>query len=154
MLKPVACSMFLASVVLADGLMPGSAAHAENVRPSEIIVNVGDFRSHKGALGCLLYHAPAGFPDRTDGAVERFVKVTTEVGQCSFENLAAGTYAVLVMHDENGNRKLDKNWLGAPKEGYGASNNHTHTFSSPTWKESKVIVASGKDVVLSIRLRY
>ena len=40
-----------------------------------------------------------------------------------FPGLPAGTYAVKVVHDENGNGRLDTDWLGIPVEGYGLSNN-------------------------------
>ena len=42
---------------------------------------------------------------------------------CQFNDIPPGTYAIAVFHDENANGKLDKNFLGIPCEGYGASNN-------------------------------
>ena len=39
--------------------------------------------------------------------------------RCDFEDIPAGTYAIAAIHDENRNGKLDMNWLGVPKEGYG-----------------------------------
>lgn len=38
------------------------------------------------------------------------------------ENLKAGKYAFRYFHDENKNEKMDVNWIGMPKEGYGFSN--------------------------------
>jgi uncharacterized protein (DUF2141 family) len=58
------------------------------------------------------------------------------------------------MHDENDNRKLDRNLFGVPTEGYGVSNNHTYALSSPKWDESTFVVESGKSVGLGIALRY
>ena len=74
--------------------------------------------------------------------------------QCSFENVAPGTYAISVMHDENGNGKLDKSFIGIPTEGYGVSNNHTHAMSAPTWDESKFTVARGARLDMAISLKY
>jgi len=82
------------------------------------------------------------------------VPITAGTTQCSFENVSAGTYAISVMHDENDNQKLDKNFFGVPTEGYGVSNNHTHAMSSPTWEESKFTVEGGKNLGLGIGLRY
>jgi len=42
---------------------------------------------------------------------------------CEFPGVAAGTYAVSAFHDENSNGKLDRNFMGIPREGVGASNN-------------------------------
>ncbi len=38
-----------------------------------------------------------------------------------FKDLKAGTYAVSVFQDINGNKVIDKNFLGIPKEPYGFS---------------------------------
>jgi uncharacterized protein (DUF2141 family) len=54
-----------------------------------------------------------------------------------FSDLAPGKYAVSVMHDENGNGKLDSNILGIPKEGYGFSNN-PRVMRKPTFDEASI----------------
>lgn len=40
-----------------------------------------------------------------------------------FKNVPRGTYAIMVMHDENNNNDMDVNTLGLPKEQYGSSRN-------------------------------
>lgn len=50
-----------------------------------------------------------------------------------FENLIPGKYAFKFFHDENKNDKLDTNWLGIPREGFGFSNNPTMTFGPPSF---------------------
>jgi uncharacterized protein (DUF2141 family) len=73
---------------------------------------------------------------------------------CAFANLRPGTYAVAVVHDENGNGRLDRNLLGVPSEGYGVSNNRTYSLSSPKWDESKFTVTANEPAVLRVSLRY
>jgi len=50
--------------------------------------------------------------------------------QVAFTDLHDGVYAVSVFHDENENQKLDKDFVGIPKEGYGASNNPKKRWSA------------------------
>jgi len=50
------------------------------------------------------------------------IKVRHTEARCDFEDIPPGTYALVVIHDENMNGKLDTNWVGIPKEGYGFSN--------------------------------
>jgi uncharacterized protein (DUF2141 family) len=57
--------------------------------------------------------------------------------QVTFKDLPQGTFAVSVLHDENGNGKMDKNFVGMPKEGYGASNNPKKKKRAPTFDEAK-----------------
>jgi uncharacterized protein (DUF2141 family) len=49
------------------------------------------------------------------------------------ENLKPGKYAFKFFHDENQNNKLDGNWLGIPKEGFGFSNDPAMTFGPPAF---------------------
>ncbi len=51
-----------------------------------------------------------------------------------------GNYGIAVLHDENKNGKMDKNFVGIPQEPYGFSNNVRVTFGPPTWEKSKFVV--------------
>jgi uncharacterized protein (DUF2141 family) len=53
-----------------------------------------------------------------------------------FENLKPGMYAFQFIHDENSNEKLDTNWLGIPKEGFGYSNNPSLITGPPSIKKT------------------
>jgi uncharacterized protein (DUF2141 family) len=52
------------------------------------------------------------------------------------ENLKQGKYAFRFFHDENMNEKLDVNWLGIPKEGFGFSNNPSMSFGPPSFDKT------------------
>ncbi len=52
------------------------------------------------------------------------------------ENLKPGRYAFKFFHDENKNEKLDVNWLGIPKEGFGFSNNPIMIFGPPSFDKT------------------
>lgn len=118
-----------------------------------LTAEVATFRNQRGALGCRLYATGAGFPEKGPFVAEQRVDVRGRTASCVFRDLPAGRYAVSVMHDENGNRKLDTNFLGVPTEGYGVSNNKTYALSAPKWEESTFAVGK-EDVTLRIALRY
>ncbi len=69
-----------------------------------------------------------------------------------FEEVPPGRYGVVVLHDENENRRLDKSFFGVPKEGWGMSNNPKPRFSAPRFEAAAV--ALGCDDRVEIRLRY
>lgn len=76
-----------------------------------------------------------------DGAGARF----------EFKDLPPGDYAVMVMHDENGNGKLDTNMIGMPVEGYGFSNN-PRVMRKPTFDEARfALPAAGTKIGVSLR---
>jgi uncharacterized protein (DUF2141 family) len=130
--------------------------HAHAGGSSTIVLEVSTFRNLKGFLGCQLYATADSFPDKwqTQVNLRKHVPVTAATTSCTFADLAPGTYAAAVIHDENGNGTLDKNFLGIPTEAYGISNNHTHALSKPTWDESKFTVNADTTVTSKISLRY
>jgi uncharacterized protein (DUF2141 family) len=145
--------VFLATIT---ALGAASAQEARAGGTSTIVLEVSTFRNLKGFLGCQLYATPESFPDKWQSQVNlrKHVPVTGPTTSCTFSDLAPGTYAAAVIHDENGNGTLDKNFLGIPTEAYGISNNHTHALSRPTWAESKFYVSADSTVTSKISLRY
>jgi uncharacterized protein (DUF2141 family) len=117
----------------------------------KLTVRVSPFRSAKGSLVCRLFTGPDGFPAKGYKRVES-VPVAAKSAECAFGDLPPGTYAVAVFHDENGNGKLDTNFLGLPAEGVGTSNNRRPLVGPPTWEGSKFELRD--DSVIDIVLRY
>lgn len=144
-------TFWLAMMALAA--CPGpSLADAE--KGSRIVVTVSTFRNNLGILGCRLFSSAEGFPEKPPWIAQQRVHVRGPRQTCRFENVSPGVYALAVIHDENENDKLDKNWVGIPKEGYGVSNNHTHALKAPAWEDSQFEVMNEKETLLSIKLRY
>lgn len=139
---------------LAIGLVFAASLGAAVVaapRPA-ITVRVAKFRSAKGALRCRLYSRPDGFPGKPPFDAEQSVLVNGTTASCVFAGVAPGTYAVALFHDENGDGKLDTNFLGLPREGVGVSNNKFRSFGPPTWEDAKFALRG--DLVLDVTLRY
>jgi uncharacterized protein (DUF2141 family) len=69
-----------------------------------------------------------------------------------FANVPAGHWAVMVYHDENNNKRLERNALGIPTEGNGLSRNAKGRFGPPKFEDAAIDVHSppiGVDVTLS-----
>lgn len=67
-------------------------------------------------------------------------------------NVLRGAYVIMVYHDKNGNGKLDKSFVGRPKESYGFSNNKFGAFGSkPKFKDAVVMLEEGKSIEISLR---
>lgn len=67
----------------------------------------------------------------------------------TFENVLPGEYAIMALHDENGNQRMDFQDNGMPKESYGMSNN-VMSFGPPQYGDAKFKVED-KDLELNIR---
>ena len=64
-----------------------------------------------------------------------------------------GRYAVVVYHDENGNHKFDRNWVGLPTEGFGVSNNPTLFLAPPSFEEAAFEV-DGEIIHVDVEVKY
>ncbi len=67
----------------------------------------------------------------------------------TFENVLPGEYAIMALHDENGNERMDYRENGMPLESYGMSNN-VMSFGPPQYDDAKFKVI-GEDLELNIR---
>ena len=153
---------FLTTAVLSVGLFLTIAAElsspleAQTTGTATLTVRVTGARNAKGKIRVALFHDGKGFPNdasqavRTQGAD---IDPQTLSAQVAFADLPAGVYAVSVFHDENMNEKLDKNFMGVPKEGYGASNNPKKKMGPPNFDETKFQLR-GADQSVEIKLMY
>lgn len=116
-------------------------------------IHVTGFRNEKGRAGGTVFATPRGWPEDTTKAVVHggFPIKNGEVTE-TFQ-IPAGTYAIAVIHDENGNHKLDRNLLGIPKEGFGFANNPRVLMSAPSFRTASTRV-SCPETRLDIRLIY
>lgn len=67
----------------------------------------------------------------------------------TFKNVTPGTYAISILHDENGNMNMDFEDNGMPKESYGMSGNNT-AMGPPSFTDAKFEVTS-EDLEFKIR---
>ncbi|MEQ8311803.1 MAG: DUF2141 domain-containing protein [Sphingopyxis sp.] len=125
---------------------------ANALPPPTVEVSVTGLRSAKGQLLVCLTTKATAFPDcsKDKGSVRMAVKAA-DAGDFAIHAPAAGTYAIAVVHDENGNNKMDKA-IFLPKEGFGFSRNPTITVGPPSFKSASFAVVG--DVRQSIRMKY
>jgi uncharacterized protein (DUF2141 family) len=120
---------------------------------STVLLEVSSFKNTRGTLNCRLFTKASDFPDG-EGIFTVRTPIAGPNTACTFPNVEPGTYAVAVVHDENSNGKLDKNFVGVPSEGYGVSNNKTYALSAPKWDESVFTIAPSESKTLQVKLRY
>ena len=118
---------------------------------SELAVEITDLRSTDGALMVAVVDSAAGWDDNSKAVARQKLAPSGERMTLRFPDLAPGSYAVLVMHDENGNGKLDANFLGMPVEGYGFSNN-PKVMRKPNYDEARFDLGAA-NATITVQLR-
>lgn len=136
----------LATAALLAALIAAPAAHA-----ADLTLTLTDIRAQTGIIKIGLVNSVEAWngaapPVQTTGGPP-----SGEVQTFTFKDLAPGTYALMITHDENGNGKLDTNALGMPLEGFGFSNN-PRVMRKPTFAEAQFTVGAD-DVVVAVELR-
>ncbi len=83
-----------------------------------IHVKILNMRDSAGTMDCALFESPDGFPAEFLHSATNvmIIKIRKSQARCDFEDIPPGTYAMVVIHDENMNGKLDANWMGIPTE--------------------------------------
>lgn len=109
----------------------------EELTEGTLTVTVENFKNEKGVALAMLYQVTDENAEKKVVRVQPFKKHTEKIfeGQAEivFEDLAFGTYAVVILHDMNADGKPDH--LGF-REDLGFSNDYKkRLFSSPTLQE-------------------
>ena len=134
-------------------LILSTVLFASTIMASDITVEVTKLLNKNGKLSIGLYNKN----DDTFANISKYYKgvhlvINDKKVTYIFKNIQNGTYAISVIHDENENKELDKNFFGIPKEGYGFSNNIRPSFRSANFEESKFILNSDK--IINIKMEY
>lgn len=135
---------------MAISMAPAVAA-AEG--PAGLDLKVIGLRSLKGnVLICLTTNGKA-FPNcAKDGQARKMIVPAAKAANVRFTELAPGTYAVALIHDENANGKLDTALL-IPREGFGFSNNPAIAFGPPKFGSASFPIGNG-EATQSIKVKY
>jgi uncharacterized protein (DUF2141 family) len=108
-----------------------------------------EFAPVGGHVRITVYDGEAAF---LETAAARHEATVNSDGLALFklDDLKAGDYAFVAYYDENGDGKLNRNAIGKPKEPYIFSNDVRPKLRKPTFAETKVAVAPGEVVVLTL----
>lgn len=122
---------------------------------AKISVHINNFENNAGNCIVCLYNNPKEFTEKGGKPVACLtVPITNKTAIAQFEEVQPGSYAIMVVHDANSNRKFDTNFLGIPKEGYGASKNILPFAAAPKFEENRIVVTDSTTTRCTIKLRY
>ncbi|MGF7151075.1 uncharacterized protein (DUF2141 family) [Sphingomonas zeicaulis] len=132
--------------LLALAVLPGA------VQTGAVDAQFEGLRSDKGVLRICITTNPDRFPNCKGDPAAVTRSVSAAKPHLDIAALPAGEYAIAVVHDENGNGKLDT-FAGIPREGVGFSRNPKLAFGPPRFASAQFEI-SGTAKPQSIRLKY
>ena len=121
-----------------------------SVSAADLTVNVDDISKHEGNIYVVLFDSANAYNGKGKPIKRSRIEVTKNSHSVVFKETEAGTYAIKLFHDENGNGKLDTNLVGIPSEGYGFSNN-AGAFGPATFEDASFAVTETSEINIKLR---
>jgi uncharacterized protein (DUF2141 family) len=115
-----------------------------------LTVQINNCNSDKGKIMIALYNSADTYMNTDKAVQKKIVSIQNNKSTIRFENLPSGTYAFVFFHDANSNQKLDTNFMGIPKEGYGFSNDARGTFGAPSFSKSSFKLTANQTVTAKL----
>lgn len=150
------------SFVAAFGPAPQALAALDKDAPiacntgeeARLLITVSGVRSSRGTITIMLYDDRDDLFLKKGGRIAR-LRAPAQKGEthACLPVPAPGSYAVSLYHDEDANKKLTKNWLGVPSEGYGFSKDAPVKLRLPELDEA-VFTALPGETAVHIKMRY
>ncbi len=125
-----------------------TAAPATAAAGVTITATVPNVSGTSGDVIFALYDSSEAFAARAPIATSK-TSIANGSAQAVFKDVQSGTYAIVVLHDLNGNERMDFEPTGMPKEDYGASNNKMR-MGPPSFADAKFTVEN-KSLDLTIK---
>lgn len=152
--RPISVLQSARVVALILIALAGTVGSAQASQPG-LHVEILGIRNSIGAVACALFEGPGGFPTEFLRFATNImmVQVRATKATCDFADIAPGTYALAVIHDENRDGELATNWMGKPQEGYGFSNDAKGTLGAPSF-EAASFAYNGERLNMTIALHY
>lgn len=118
----------------------------------DVTVTVTGVRNAKGKIAALAFSNKNGFPDKPDKALaQAVIDARKGTATLTLKNLPAGKLAITVLHDEDGNGKLNRTIIGLPLEGVGMSGKPEGKLP-PTFNDA--VEAFDKSRKVKVPLKY
>lgn len=105
-----------------------------------LTVVVSGLESDEGRVVIALLDSADSYENEDRAYRDTRAQPSGGTASATFEGVEFGAYAVKVFHDENGNGKLDTNFIGIPKERFGFSNNVMGRFGPPDFEQARFVL--------------
>ncbi len=144
----------LSSLIVVSFLGLGVAKAISTEPTATLTVVVNGIQNQKGEVCIGLYSQENGFPLNTKSVTTS--ACTQIIGSSikqNFPGLKYGKYAVAIIDDQNGDRKLNRDFFGIPQEGFGISNNPKVSIKTgiPKFKDASFTVKGNKTINISMK---
>ena len=151
--------MIKTAVILYFLLIPFGNAITINIKktsvPIVISVTIKDIKTSNGQILMGIYKDDVSFDKEIAYKKVQAFKTKISNGTLVVEvKLEPGKYGFSLLDDENFNGKMDYNFIGIPKEGFGFSNYYHTGLTKPKLKSFLFEVIENKNTKVEVKMKY
>jgi len=114
-------------------------------------VQVTQIEKVHGQIGLCIYNSKETYMYSDEAILCQWANVKDSWVSFKLESLPSGDYAIVIFQDLNGNKDLDTNFIGIPKEPYGFSNNPSTRFGPPSFEGASFKVGSNTEIEIELK---
>lgn len=143
----VLVTLALAVPVVAQ--QPGAAPVGQTYTLTVVVEGVNNL---DGNIGMLVFNSSKGWAEDRSAALKD-ITVPAHEGTVTIPvpGLPPGEYALALVHDVNKNHKLDRNWIGEPKEQWGLSNNPHAVLKTPSYSKCTFTLKGDQEIRITMQ---
>lgn len=130
-------------------LLLASVLSMTDEQPDSLTITIENIRSNEGLLKVCIFDNEADFL-RRPVVCEDVTDFSKPEHELSLRVPLDRYYAVIVYHDINANGKLDRNFLGIPREPYGFSNNPSTRFGPPRFERARFDATKINSIIIRL----
>jgi len=145
----VTATLFAAAALPLLAVPASSQSHGVDV-----VVDVTNLRNTHGTIMACLTDEAERFPRCRDDTRSHRLSIPANGSLVlRFHDVAPGTYAIALLHDENNNGRADRALSMIPREGFGFSRDAPVRMGPPTFAAAAITVGTSA-LRQTIRMRY
>jgi uncharacterized protein (DUF2141 family) len=117
------------------------------IQKGKITVLLTGFENDQGTVKLCLCCSEDEYTGKTKEFCTASKELKDKKAEWVLENMPYGRYSVKAFHDQNGNSRLDNDFLGMPTERYGFSNNARGRFGPPPFESAAFTLNSAQTTI-------
>lgn len=126
-----------------------------NGKEGIIALSITNIKSSKGCIRVAIFQDEKSFKE--EKPYKHITALKNDIEDNSLKvsfSLRPGTYGITVLDDVNNNGKMDYNFIGVPKEGFGFADYFHGGLSRPKFKDFKFIFRENENLNMTAKFRY
>ena len=141
--------------VLCIGILLISLFSSNALTAQKITVNISGIRAVKGQIVIGVFKDSDTYQKEEPFVNEIFSKTNLNGEALNVQfSLEPGVYGLCLLDDENNNGKMEYNFLGMPKEGFGFSDYYHSGITKPKFDSFKFTLEKDQNKSITIKVRY